>query len=76
MKEKVSALVKLGDNVRRLREIKEISQENLAFEAGLDRTYIGGVERGERNPTVLSSLKIAEALEVELSELLKGVSHA
>lgn len=76
MREKKPALVKLGENIRLLREERGFSQEDLAFEAGLDRTYIGGVERGERNLTILSSLKIAKALKVDLSMLVKEVSHA
>lgn len=74
MKDKEPALVKLGENIRSLREARGVSQEELAFEAGLDRTYVGGVERGERNPTILSSLKIAKALDVELGALVKEVS--
>lgn len=67
------ALVKLGENLREFRDKNGISQEELAHCAGLDRTYIGGVERGERNPTILSSLKICGALGVSLSSLVEGV---
>ncbi len=67
------ALVRLGENVRKCRDEHGISQEELAHRAGLDRTYIGGVERGERNPTILSSLKISAALGVSLGELVEGV---
>jgi transcriptional regulator with XRE-family HTH domain len=69
----IPALATLGENIRRIRESKGISQEYLAFEAGLDRTYVGGAERGERNLTILSSLKISGALGVELSSLVEGV---
>jgi len=72
---KDGALIKFGENVRKLRERQDLSQEALAFESGLDRTYIGGVERGERNLTILSALKIADALSVSLSELTKEVGH-
>ncbi len=72
---KDDALLRLGENVRRLRDGLNLSQEALAFESGLDRTYIGGVERGERNLTILSALKIAGALSVTLSELTKEVGH-
>ena len=74
MKAKIPALLKLGENIRAVREKLGISQEELAHEAGLDRTYVGGVERGERNPTIVSCLKIAEALKVDLCVLVKGVS--
>lgn len=69
------ALVKLGEKVRELRDRKGISQEELAHLAGLDRTYVGGVERGERNPTILSSLKVSGALGVSLSDLVEGVER-
>jgi transcriptional regulator with XRE-family HTH domain len=67
------ALALLGENIRRFREQRAISQEQLAFEAGLDRTYVGGAERGERNLTILSALKVSRALNVELSELVEGL---
>ena len=66
-------LIRLGENIRRTRISKGHSQEDLAHQAGLDRTYLGGAERGERNLTVLSLLKISRPLQVSLSELLKGV---
>ena len=68
------ALVKLGDNIRFLRGKIEISQEELAYQAGLERSYLGKVERGQRNVTILSALKISKALGVELSELVKEVN--
>ena len=71
--EKDRALVRLGENIRAFREERGISQEELAHQAGLDRTYIGGAERGERNLTVLSALKIANALSEELPNLFCGV---
>lgn len=61
----------VGLNVRRLRQKKDWSQEELAFEAGLHRTYISGVERGVRNPTILVLEELALALEVPPSELLR-----
>jgi transcriptional regulator with XRE-family HTH domain len=61
----------LGQNVRRLREERDWSQEQLAFESGLDRTYISGVERGVRNPTVLVIARIAKALDVKPDDLLR-----
>lgn len=62
---------KVGANVRLFREKAEVSQEELADRSGLHRTYISGVERGVRNPTVLVLAKIAKALGVELFMLVK-----
>tara|TARA_B110000879_G_C10877504_1_gene395396 strand:+ start:204 stop:437 length:234 start_codon:yes stop_codon:yes gene_type:complete len=75
-KTKHPALIKLGENIRQIRESQGISQEELAEKADLDRTYIGGVERGERNLTILSTLKLCRALGVELNDLTKGVKNA
>jgi transcriptional regulator with XRE-family HTH domain len=58
-----------GDRVRELRKEKGLSQEALAFTCDLDRTYIGGVERGERNISLLNIQKIAEALGISAREL-------
>jgi transcriptional regulator with XRE-family HTH domain len=55
---------RVGFNVRRHRKERGLSQEGLAFESGLHRTYISGVERGMRNPTVVVLEKIAAALKV------------
>ncbi|MED0680424.1 helix-turn-helix transcriptional regulator [Aneurinibacillus thermoaerophilus] len=65
-----SYLRELGLNIRSIREKKGWSQETLSFQSGLHRTYIGAIERGERNITILNLRKIAEALEVPISELL------
>ncbi len=62
---------KVGANVRNFREKADFSQEELADRSGLHRTYISGVERGVRNPTVLVLAKIAKALGVDASLLLK-----
>ena len=59
----------LADNVKALRHSHELSQEELAFRADLDRTYISQIERGVSNPSVLVLLKISVILGVELSEL-------
>ena len=61
---------RFGKKVRELRLKKNLSQEKLAAEAGLDRTYVGGVERGERNIALVNICKIAAALGVRPSELL------
>ncbi|AOW48001.1 transcriptional regulator (plasmid) [Acetobacter ascendens] len=61
----------LAENIRRLRNARNLSQEKLADICGLHRTYVGSVERGERNIT-LSSLEIlAKALDVSVIDLLK-----
>ncbi|HLP90541.1 MAG TPA: helix-turn-helix transcriptional regulator [Nostocaceae cyanobacterium] len=60
---------KFGDRIRQLRQIRGISQENLAHLSGLDRSYIGGVERGERNISLINIQKIANALNISLREL-------
>lgn len=60
----------VGVNVQKIRRDKGWSQEELAFECGLHRTYISGVERGIRNPTVTALAKIATALKVEARALL------
>ncbi|NBE06073.1 helix-turn-helix domain-containing protein [Rhodobacter sp. CCP-1] len=61
----------VGKNVRRYRELKGISQEELAFDAELHRTYVSGVERGVRNPTVLIVGQLANALGVAPCKLLE-----
>ena len=63
----------LGLNVRRRREEKKLTQEALAERAGLDPTYISGIERGMRNPSVLSVVRIAKALDVTTSRLMEKV---
>jgi transcriptional regulator with XRE-family HTH domain len=60
----------VGKNVRRIRQQRRMTQEKLAFEAELDLTYIGGIERGRRNPSLLAMAKIAGALSVPLVKLL------
>ena len=61
---------RFGTNVRRLRKQLGLSQEAFALEAGIDRTYVSGVERGARNPTITVVEKLATALEVKLGDLL------
>lgn len=61
---------RVGINTRRVRKVRGLSQEALAFECGLHRTYISGVERGIRNPTVVIVEKIATALAVPAWRLL------
>ena len=62
---------KLGKKINRLRIEKQLTQEELALEAGLNRAYIGYIERGERNPSTETASKIAKVLKVSLDELFK-----
>jgi transcriptional regulator with XRE-family HTH domain len=64
----------VGRNVRSLREEHGFSQEELGFECGLHRTYISGIERGVRNPSVLIVQKIALSLNTSPDQLLAGSS--
>jgi DNA-binding XRE family transcriptional regulator len=61
--------VKLGQKIKQLRSKLLLTQEELAFKVGVDRSYMGFVERGEKNPTLFTMLKIARALKVPLKEL-------
>ena len=63
-----------GKKVRHFRNLKKISQEKLADICGLHRTYIGSVERGERNITLLNAEKIATALEQPIAIFLEEFS--
>ena len=65
------ALIALGDAIRRVRHKQKISQEKLALMAGVDRSYVGRVERGDNNVAVLTLLKIAQALDVSPKDLMK-----
>lgn len=62
---------RVGRNVRHFREELGLTQEALAFDCALHRTYISGVERGIRNPTILVLEKIAKALQIPASKLLE-----
>ena len=61
---------RLGKNLRRLRLEKKLGQEKFALEYGFDRTYISGIERGVRNPTIVIVQKLADALGVPIAVLL------
>lgn len=65
-------LIDLGVAIRNVRLGSGLSQESLAVDAGLDRSYMGGIERGEHNLTVMNIVKVANALGIKPSELLKG----
>lgn len=59
----------VGRNIRRIRVARRMPQERLAFDAGVDRSYLGGMERGEENPTVDVLERVAITLAVPLREL-------
>lgn len=69
MKSKEKILINFGKRVREFRKEKGLSQEQLAFKANLHRTYIGMIERAEKNITLVNIEKIANALEVDIKEL-------
>lgn len=72
MTEKSTLIQKqFGNRVRELRAKANLSQEKLGFETGLDRTYISGIERGRRNPSLKNINKISKVFRVSLSELFK-----
>jgi transcriptional regulator with XRE-family HTH domain len=61
----------VGWNLRRLRVARDVSQERLAFDSGVDRSYLGGLERGEENPTVEVLERLADTLGIKLAELFE-----
>jgi len=73
MNREVAILEAFGNNVATRRRELGLSQEGLAERAGLHRTYVFSVERGERNPALKSIVKIARALGVDPGDLLKGL---
>ena len=66
-------LTAFGSNVRKKREALDFTQERLAEKANLDQTYISGIERGIRNPSVLSIVRLAIALGTTVSDLSEGI---
>lgn len=73
MIEENDILKRLGNRIRKIRKERNLSQERLALICELDRTYIGGIERGERNVAIINIEIIARALNVTLSELMKNL---
>ena len=65
--------IRFGRAVRQKRHKLGLSQEAFADLCGLDRTYVGGIERGERNVALVNIEKVARAFKMSLSELLRGV---
>lgn len=66
-------LIELGSQIRELRKSKGFSQEQLAFQAEVDRSYVGGIERGERNVSFLTLVKIADCLGYDVAKFTKGI---
>lgn len=63
----------VGNRVKELRISRNYSQEVFADKIGIHRTYMGAIERGEKNITLVTAKKIAEGLEITISELLSGI---
>ncbi len=74
--ERHPALVALGQQIRKVRQARHISQEDFAAQAGLGRSYYGSIERGERNVAALNLMRIAAALDVEVGELFPSARVA
>ncbi|MCF6278727.1 MAG: helix-turn-helix transcriptional regulator [Flavobacteriaceae bacterium] len=72
MNSKEKILIGFGENIRKIRKEQGLSQEQLAFKADLHRTYIGMIERAEKNITLLNIVKIAKALDINITELFYG----
>lgn len=68
---KTTVYKKLGKKINLLRRGKKVTQEKLALEAGLNRAYVGYIERGERQPSIETVYKIAKVLKVKLFEMFK-----
>ncbi len=69
-------LAALGRSVRRYREKLGLSQEQFAFEVELDRTYVSGIERGIRNPTVATLIRLTQALGTTPAGLLRSAERS
>jgi transcriptional regulator with XRE-family HTH domain len=75
MAERSAAHAGFGRAIRDFRRVRGVSQEQLGYDSGLHRTYIGGIERGERNPSLQNILRIADALEVSPSQLMQAAER-
>lgn len=73
MNSKNTILIRLGDRLRRIRQNKSLSQEELAHLAEFDRTYISLIERGKRNASYLNLVKLARALNVSPQNLFEDI---
>ncbi len=74
-KNKHQDLVLLGLTIRKIRKAQGFSQEGLALEAEIDRSYLGGLERGERNVSFLTLVLIAKCLKLKVSKITKGIPN-
>lgn len=75
MKTKSNICYRLGQTIKKLRTEKGISQEKLALQIGLDRTYYSSVENGRRNISLINIEKIANGLNISLSELFREIEQ-
>ncbi|WP_430454379.1 helix-turn-helix domain-containing protein [Rhodopirellula europaea] len=66
-------LLRFGERVRELRKAQGYSQEDFAYACELDRSYMGGIERGERNVALRNVERIAQTLGITLSQLMRGL---
>ncbi|QDT86381.1 helix-turn-helix domain-containing protein [Gimesia chilikensis] len=73
MTKRKDILKRFGERVRELRKEQGYSQENFAYACELDRTYVGGIERGERNVALRNIERIADTLGISVAELMDGV---
>lgn len=76
IKTKDRSLLILGKRIREQRKEKGFSQEGLAYEAGLDRSYMGGIERGERNPSFQTLCLIAKAIKTDVGTLARKLPRS
>ena len=74
MDSKQKILIKFGERVREIRKEKGLSQEELAHKADLHRTYIGMIERAEKNITLVNIKKITNALEISIKDIFNGIT--
>jgi DNA-binding XRE family transcriptional regulator len=70
-KHEIAARKRLGAVLERLRKEHDLSQQALALECDMDRTYYGGIERGERNPSLKNILKLCRVLEISAADLFR-----
>lgn len=71
-KQENAARKRLGNVLRDLRKERGFSQQSLALECDMDRTYYGGIERGERNPSLKNVYKLCKALKISAAELFRA----
>lgn len=74
MAKKDPVLIKIGRNLRKAREEAGWSQEEMAYECGVHRTYVGSVERGEYNVTILTLRRFTKALGISVHDALRGIT--